>query len=343
MTHIYLTRSDVKIGMSQGRLTIKQVDGDFEKSVPLSGVDSINVYGSPQLSTQLIRECLSSRIPVGYFSEDGHYFGRISSFENLDPGRQKKQISLTDNREFCLAWSKRIVSAKIWNSIETLNSMTEIYVFSDEEMRGLCHSLETLRFAESVDMVLGLEGNAAKSYFACLSKLVCDAGFAFSGRSTRPPKDPVNSMLSYGYSLFHRNIIGAIERHSLHPYFGYMHKIKRGHAALASDLIEEYRAPLVDRAVISLANSGEISPDEFTKAPDGAVYMSRGVMKRLTDLFSDVMGGRRGYFAAYGDGRFYAFQAMLDKKLCSVVDAIELCDPGVYQPYVFEAAQPEKD
>lgn len=341
MTHIYLTRSDVKIGTAQGRLTIKQVDGDFEKSVPLSGVDSINVYGNPQLSTQLIRECLSSRIPVGYFSEDGHYFGRISSFENLDPARQKKQILLTDNQEFCLAWSKRIVSAKILNSIEVLNSMSEVYVFSDDELRGLYHSLDTLRFAESVDMVLGLEGNAAKTYFACLPKLVCDDGFAFSGRSTRPPKDPVNSMLSYGYSLFHRNIISAIERHSLHPYYGYMHKIKRGHAALASDLIEEYRAPLVDRTVIALVNSGEISSDDFTRAPDGAIYMSRGVMKRLTGLFSGVMGERCRYFSAYGDGRSYAFQAMLDKKLCSLADAVELCNPEVYQPYVFEATQSE--
>lgn len=341
MTHIYLTKSDVKIGFSQGRLTIKQVDGDFEKSVPLSGVDSVNVFGNPQLSTQLIRECLSSKIPVGYFSEDGHYFGRISSFENIDPVRQKKQILLTDDREFCLAWSKRIVSAKIRNSIALLRSMNDIYAFSDEEMRGLWHSLDTLRFAERVDMVLGLEGNAARSYFACLSKLVCAEAFTFSSRSTRPPKDPVNSMLSYGYSLFHRSIIGAIERHSLHPYFGYMHKIKRGHAALASDLIEEYRAPLIDRTVISLVNSGEISPDDFTKMPDGAIYMSRSVMKRLTDLFSDAMGERCRYFAAYGDGRSYAFQAMLDKKLSSVADAIEQCDPEVYQPYVFEALQPE--
>lgn len=336
MTHVYLTKSNLKIGIKQNQLTISHAEDEPEKAIPLSTVDSINVFGGSQLSTQLIKECLSSRVPIGYFSEDGHYFGKISSFENIDPLRQKKQILLTDNEEFCLEWSKKIVSSKIMNSIVFLNSMDDIYLFSAKELQGLIHSLRILQFAETRDMVLGLEGNAAKAYFACLSKLVCHNEFSFHGRSARPPKDPINSMLSYGYSFFHRSIVAAIERHSLHPYFGYMRKIKRGHAALASDLIEEYRAPLVDKAVISFANSGEVSIDDFNQLSDGTVYMSKEIMKRLTDIFSETMGERHRYFAAYGDGRSYAFQAMLDKKLCSVINAIELCDAEAYQPYVFE-------
>lgn len=336
MAHVYVTRSDVKLGIDQGRLTIKQVEESFERSVPLAGVDSVNVFGSPQLSTQLIRECLSSGIPVGYYSEDGHYFGKISSFDNIDPSRHKKQIILTDNEEFCLVWAKRIVAAKIRNSLALLESMRDVYSFSEEELHGLKHSLGALKYAESVDMVLGLEGNAAKVYFRCLPKLVVNDDFSFEGRSARPPKDPFNSMLSYGYSLFHRNIVGAIERHGLHPYFGYMHKIRRGHAALASDLIEECRAPLVDRAVIALANSGEISSEDFMAGENGSVYMSKKTMKHLTDCFSDLMSERRRYFAVYGDGRSYAFQAMLDRKLCSVVDAVESQDPNSYCPFIFE-------
>jgi CRISPR-associated protein Cas1 len=109
------------------------------------------------------------------------------------------------------------------------------------------HSLDNLHFAESVDASIGFEGNAAKEYFKCLSKAILPEEFKFRGRSTRPPKDPFNSMLSFGYSIFYRNIIGAIERHGLHPYFAFMHKSKLGHASLASDLIEDLRAPLVDK------------------------------------------------------------------------------------------------
>lgn len=341
MSHIYLTSDDLKVGLSQGRVVVKRRDANEdgereERSIPLSSVDSINVFGGSQLSTQLIRQCLVDGVPVGYFSEDGHYYGRISAFAALDPDRQKRQIGLTDNVRFCLEWSKRIVAAKILNSKALLSSMDDVYVFTEEKLRGLDHSLKSLDVADSVDMVLGFEGNAAKSYFQCLPNLVSNEEFAFQGRSARPPKDPMNAMLSYGYSLLQRNIVGAIERHGLHPYFTYMHKIKRGHAALASDLIEELRAPFVDRTVLTIANSGEIAACDFEKNEKGGVYMSRTAMKRLTNVFTDAMGQRCCYFAAYGDAKKYSFQSMLDKKICSVIDAIEKQDAQSYMPVLWE-------
>lgn len=336
MAHVYLTSDDLKVGIFQGRLTIKQQDNVEERSIPLSNVDSINVFGGSQLTTQLIRQCLTDGIPVGYFSDEGHYFGRISAFVSLDPERQKKQIKLTDNAEFRLRWAKRIVAAKILNSKALLCSMDDVYSFSEQDLNAINHSLEALGIAETVDMVLGFEGNAAKAHFKCLSKLVCNDDFAFQGRSTRPPKDPVNAMLSYGYSLFQRNIIGAIERHGLHPYFSYMHKIKRGHAALASDLIEELRAPFVDRVVLGLVNSGEMDKQDFTASENGGVYMSRSLMKRFTDSLTDAMNERLCYFAAYGDGKTYSFQSMLDKKICSVIDAIDQGNPLLYLPVIWD-------
>ena len=110
---------------------------------------------------------------------------------------------------------------------------------------------------------MGYEGNAAKCYFGCYAKLLSDTGFSFDGRNSRPPKDPVNALLSYGYSILHRSIVGAIERHGLHPYFGFLHAVQRGHAALASDLIEDYRAFLVDKAVLSFVRSGVVSRRRF--------------------------------------------------------------------------------
>lgn len=339
MTHIYLTKEGIKAGVSQGRLTVKRSDGCKEQEecgIPLSTIDSINVFGAAQLSTQLIRQCLKDGIPVGYFSEDGHYFGRISAVDSIDPERHKKQIDLTDNNQFCLAWSKQIVLAKLINSKAILQSSGDIYVFSKQEMRGINHSAAFLESAESVNMVLGFEGNAAKTYFQCLGHLIENEEFSFSGRSTRPPKDPVNAMLSYGYTLFQRNIVGAIERHGLHPYFAYMHKIKRGHAALASDVIEELRAPFVDKVVLELVNSGEISASDFIQGENKGIYMTRGVMKRLTDAFTEEMNQRRRYFSAYGDNKSYSFQSMLDKKICGIIEAIDQQNPLRYTPLLWE-------
>jgi CRISPR-associated protein Cas1 len=340
MPHLYITESNLKVGLSDGQITIRNLDDDSERKLPFLNVDGISVFGMPQLSTQLIRECLSSSIPIVFYSSDGHYFGNISSTERIDPLRQKKQIYLTDNQGFCVRWSRNIIAAKIRNSLTLLESMADVYQFIPGEVHGIMHSLANLGMASSVEQLLGFEGNAAKNYFECLPKLLRNEDFVFSGRSSRPPKDPFNSMLSYGYSLFYRNIIGAIERHGLHPYFAYMHKLKFGHAALASDLIEEYRAPLVDRTVLDMVNSGEIEASDFYENDAGAVYMTKQASKRLTDRFSEIIAKNDKYFENSDDRRSYGFQVMLDKKITNLIDAIEKRDADVYQPYIWKPSRP---
>lgn len=85
MTHLYLTRSDIKLGFSQGQLVVKGSVDEPERRLPFCNVESINVFGNPQISTQLVRECLLSNVPIGYYSEDGHYFGRAVSSDHVDP------------------------------------------------------------------------------------------------------------------------------------------------------------------------------------------------------------------------------------------------------------------
>ena len=337
MAHVYLTRSDIKLGYSQGQLIVKDDDGDEgDRRLPFCNVDSINVFGNPQLSTQLVRECLSSAVPIGYYSDDGHYLGRAVSPEHADPFRQKKQVMLIDDAGFCLMWAKMAIEAKLRNSLALLLFFDDIYRFPDTELEGLRHSLRCLAGATSIDELMGHEGNAAKCYFGCYAKLFSDTEFSFDGRNSRPPKDPVNALLSYGYSILHRSIVGAIERHGLHPYFGFLHAIQRGHAALASDLIEDYRAFLVDKAVLSFVRSGVASPDDFSRADNGAVYMTRALMRSFTDYLSGEITQRSRFFSAYGDEFRYGFHAALDKKLVSVVGAIDAGDPLLYQPFYWE-------
>lgn len=336
MAHVYLTRNDIKLGFSQGQLIVKDANGDTDYRLPFCNVDSVNVFGNPQLSTQLIRECLSSSVPIGYYTEDGHYLGRAISPDHADPFRQKQQAILTNDAEFCLVWAQLVIEAKLRNSLSLLESFFDLYTFSGEDFNGIKHSLKLVSKTTSIDELLGFEGSAAKCYFSCYSKLFSDLGFSFEGRSSRPPKDPVNALLSYGYSVLHRNIIGAIERHGLNPYFGFMHKLSRGHAALASDLIEDYRAFIVDRSVISFVRSGDVSSADFMFRDDGAVYMSRDLMRSFTDFLSGEMAKRDSFFRVYEDRFLYGFHAALDKKLVSVVTAIESGEPMQYQPFIWE-------
>lgn len=335
MAFLYVIESAQKLGYSQGCLTSTNLHNGSTTEIPFSQVDGIAVYGNPQLSTQLVRECLSSNKPVLYYSEDGHYFGMLESFDFIDPERQKRQMYLTDNQDFRLAWSKVIIEAKIRNSLAFLQRGQDYYCFEESDLHGLQHSLASLSQADSVEVAMGFEGNAAKSYFACLSKLLNDNRFVFQGRSARPPKDPVNSVLSYGYSLLYRSIIGAIEQCGLHPYFAFMHSIQHGHAALASDLIEEYRAFLVDRPTIALFNSGEVEPDDFYKNQAGAIYMTKSLMRRVTNMFSDARADAWCYYASEGDNRRYTFQTMMGRKINIVLDVIMTGDPSRYHPFIW--------
>ena len=339
MSHLYVMESDVKLGFSQGRIVVKKLATNEERSIPFSDVEGISIFGHAQLSTQLIRECIASDVSISYYSDDGRYFGRTSSFNGINPERQKSQIALTDNASFCLEWSKRTIRAKIANSLTLLKELENSYELSAEDLHGLHHSLKNLEYASSVEEVMGFEGNAAKSYYKCLSKFLESYGFSFAGRSTRPPKDPFNSMISYGYSLLYRNIIGAIERHGLHSYFAFMHKTRQGHASLASDLIEDYRAYLVDRVVIKFILAGDIDPSEFYQNDAGAIYMKRGLARELTNRFTDAQSAAHPYFNAYDDKRLFGFQTALDMKVSSVISAIDEKNPTAYKPFVWEMCE----
>lgn len=326
----------MKVGFRQGQAVVTHIDNGIERHIPFADIEDVSVFGMAQLSTRFVRECISSNIPVCYYSEDGHYFGSISSSESVNPARQKRQVYLTDDKDFCLAWALNIIEAKIRNSLTLIKSQPGFCELEEEDIGGLLHSLDSLHYAETVDMALGFEGNAAKSYFKCLSKAIAPEEFRFHGRSSRPPRDPFNSMLSFGYSIFYRNLIGAIERRGLHPYFAFMHKTKQGHAALASDLIEDLRAPLVDRTVLEFVNSGEVDVDDFEPNSSGAVYMKRETMRRLTSVFSQVLVRGEQFFASHGDTRVYGVQVMLDKKVSSTIQAIEKGDATLYTPFIWE-------
>jgi CRISPR-associated protein Cas1 len=244
---------------------------------------------------------------------------------------------MTDEQEFCLTWAKAIIRAKIENSINLLRSMPGTYEFTDGELAGLSHSLHYLDSARTVDEVNGFEGNAAKCYFQCLPKLLRDEDFVFKGRSARPPLDPFNSLLSYGYSSLYRNIIGAIQAVGLDPKFAFLHKVKLGHAALASDLIEEWRSFIVDRTMVRMVNDGMLDASDFYPNEAGAIYMQKAALKTVNDKLGEVLARNETYFLSSDDRKRYGFQVALRKKLLLLVEAIEKGDASIYRPFSYSS------
>ena len=114
-----------------------------------------------------------------------------------------------------------------------------------------------------------------------------------------------------------------------------MHSLKFGHAALASDLIEEFRAPIIDKVVVEFANSGQVHSSDFYRNESGAIYMTQETSRTLTDLLSNAALEGRQYFRYLGDKKHYGFRVMLDMKINSLIQAIEKGDPSLFMPFVW--------
>jgi CRISPR-associated protein Cas1 len=138
--------------------------------------------------------------------------------------------------------------------------------------------------ARSIDVVRGQEGAAGAAYYEAFGRMVRGEGFRFEKRTKRPPKDPVNALLSLGYTLLHNNVYAMINVVGLDPYQGFFHAIRQGHPALASDLSEEFRAIIVDSVVLSVINKGMLKPGDFRES-SGGIYLSKEGVKRFVEQY----------------------------------------------------------
>jgi CRISPR-associated protein Cas1 len=195
--------NDINVGFRQGQIVIEYRKQDHKRTVPFATIEGISVYGRAQLSTQLLRECLKANICVDYYSEDGHYFGKLSGFNRTDPQRQKQQIYMTDNTNFALQISKKIVTAKLSSSLALLKTYNLNMPYSETNINGIRQSATGIKTASTIDEVIGYEGNAAKNYFACLDKLIEQPRLKLNGRTSHPPKKrrQLNAFLRLQFSL----------------------------------------------------------------------------------------------------------------------------------------------
>lgn len=327
--HVYITRSDLKIGISQGSIVVSsKADGKTVKTYPVGKVDSVSIFGKPSLSTSFLREMMVRGVNVGFYSGDAHYYGRLVNPDLTSASKQKLQAVMTFDKEFCLQIAKKFIKAKISNQLKILRSYQGSLGFNYIELFE--NSIQSVQNARSIDQIMGYEGTVAKNYFRIIGGILPEE-FKFKTRSTRPPLDPFNSMISLGYSMVYRNIIGTIEKHGLNAYYGFMHQDREKHAALASDLMEEWRAIVVDKTVIDLILSGGITKDEFEiSSKNGGCYAKKETSRKIITTLTAALIKRQNYLDY--DSNNYTFQHALDLQLYRLYQAIERDDVNYYQP-----------
>lgn len=275
MSCLYITENGSKVSTRGGHFIVECQDGS-ERLVPKETLESMVIFGNVYLTVPCIKECMERGISVSMFSTKGKYFGRIESTSHINAKRLKHQVYLSDKEEKRVQFSKKIIMNKIHNQRVLLSRYARSSEKDiDEYMRAMKIHEKKISQCDSIEQIMGYEGNAARQYFKALSEMVKD-DFKFSGRNKRPPKDAFNSMISLGYTILMYEIMGEIENRGISPYIGFMHKDIERHPTLASDLLEEWRAVIVDATVMSLIQGNEIDISEFRKDEEtGAVMISK--------------------------------------------------------------------
>ena len=264
---LYVTLQGAKVGIRGGRVTVTQ-DNKAVRQVRAIDVSQISVFGNVQLSSQLMRAAFRRQIPVCWFSYGAWFQGIAHGLPSKHVELRRRQVGIAAQAGLPVA--RRLVEGKIRNCRTFLrrNSRAD----TGQTLAQLKALAEQTRSAESVESLLGLEGAAARLYFGRFAGMLKndDLGtFDVRGRNRRPPRDPVNCLLSLGYSLLVRDLTSTALAIGFDPYVGLYHKPRFGRPALALDLAEEFRPLIADSVVVNVINNGEIRATGFVVRAQG--------------------------------------------------------------------------
>ena len=272
----YITEEGAYVQKRGGNFVIGR-NNECVMEIPEEVLEALTLIDSVQVSSQAMVELLRLGVPVTWLSRSGYFFGRLESTRHVNVFRQERQV-LMKGSGFYLRMGRKVIAAKVHNQLTLLRRYNR-----NADIEGVRHAVDEIvalrkriPTAETSEQLMGYEGAIAKVYFRALGLLVPEE-FAFTGRSRRPPLDPFNAMLSFGYTLLMYDIYTALSNEGLHPYFGFLHALKNHHPALASDLMEEWRAVLVDAMVLSLVSHHEVRTEHFAamKEDEPGIILTR--------------------------------------------------------------------
>ncbi|MBW4418957.1 MAG: CRISPR-associated endonuclease Cas1 [Myxacorys californica WJT36-NPBG1] len=281
MKSLYVSQQGCYVSLRQDCVVVKQGKTVLQEA-QLPMLEQILVFGQSQLTTQLIRACLFRSIPIVYLSRMGRCYGRVLPVTSGYRSLARQQYALSE--EIRLAIARQIVVAKLKNSRVILQRQQRRQ--GNAELLGaitqLAQLAQQIAQATSIEQLMGYEGAGAASYFGVFGICINHPDFVWTGRSKRPPGDPVNAMLSFGYQVVWNHLLSLIELQGLDPYEACLHQGSERHPALASDLIEVFRAPIVDSLVLYLVNRRMVdATDDFDFPANGGCYLNELGRKKL--------------------------------------------------------------
>lgn len=279
---LYITTQGTYLHKERETLVIER---EREKllQIPVHSVGHIFCFGNVLVSPFLMGFCGENHVNLAFFTETGRYLGRLQGRQSGNVLLRRAQYRVSELNPVPIA--RNIIAAKIQASKRVLQRRQRNHgehADIQQAIVALNFSLDQLKVAKDLEKIRGIEGEAAARYFGVFQHLLAEkTGFVFDGRNRRPPRDGVNALLSFLYSVLGKDISGALQSVGLDPQVGFLHADRPGRDSLAQDLLEEFRAWWVDRMVLSLINRGQISTKDFVDEASGAVNIKPETRKLI--------------------------------------------------------------
>lgn len=279
MANLYITEQNSILRKTGNRLVLEKDDKTL-LDVQCHKIDAVLIFGNVQVTTQALTELCDQGIELSILSRNGRLKGQISAPFTKNIELRLMQFKQYWNEIFRLDISKIILDGKIQNSLNFIRRFAYNHPETGltEEISKILKHQKNINSATELDQLFGIEGSAAKAHFKALGKMVLKE-FIFENRSKRPPKDPVNALLSLSYTMIYNEISSLLDGLGFDPYLGYFHHPDYGRASLASDLMEEFRTPVGEGFTLTLINRGILKSRDFY-ASSGGILMKRDALKR---------------------------------------------------------------
>lgn len=257
--------------------------------IPLHNLEEIVSFGYRGTSPALMGACAERNVSLCYLTPQGKFLARVTGKIKGNVVLRRQQYDSCMDKEKAMDISRNCILAKVYNSRWILERACRDHSLQidlekvKEASQKLKNALDDIKVCETAEQLRGFEGEAASVYYGVFDELILQQKkeFQFQGRNRRPPQDPINALLSFAYTLLANSAGTALETVGLDPYVGYLHTERPGRMSLALDLMEELRAPLADRFVLSLVNKKIVNGKDFQKKENGAVLMKEETRRSI--------------------------------------------------------------
>lgn len=281
---LYVTTPESYLAKDGECVAVRQ-EGTVRAKIPIHTLESIILFGQVSCSPFLLAHCAENNVSVSWLTENGRFLASMHGPTRGNVLLRREQYRQADDLTRSAAIARAVTIGKISNCRTILRRAARER--PDARLDAACKSLSfcmsRLTGETPLDVIRGIEGEAANLYFSVFNLLIGnpDPCFAFSGRNRRPPLDAVNCLLSFLYTLLAHDVRCALESVGLDPAVGFLHRDRPGRPSLALDLMEEFRPYLADRLSCTLINRGQVKANGFQKTESGAVNMSDDTRKEV--------------------------------------------------------------